>query len=192
MQAVLGLAVTVTKDQAQMLTALAVACRPNGARRWDSAGVMAALEKVRDRNLASVILATIRAASDRDVETPGVIPTNGTHWQAADRAHVVQAEDPTAVRCTICKRTQGTHGIDHPFALPKPPPDPDTVAAIVARTKGQLGPMSGPTERRTPEDLAAANPELHQRIEAARAALPGIQAPPMREIEHQTTEDGSE
>lgn len=72
----------VTREQAQMLTALAVASRPTGAPRWDEAGVMAEIAKVKERHLADVILAVIRAADDRTAKTPGVISATGsTHWR---------------------------------------------------------------------------------------------------------------
>jgi len=72
----------LTKEQGQMLTTLALACRPVGAPRWDAAGVMAAIGKVAHLALADVILAVTRAASDRTAETPGVIAaTNSTHWR---------------------------------------------------------------------------------------------------------------
>jgi hypothetical protein len=178
--------VTVTKDHAQMLATLAAACRPNGARRWDTAGIMAALAKVADRALPEVALATIRAASDRECETPGVIPSAGSHWAESSAVRVHVAEDPTAVRCTICVRTQATHGEDHEFSMPRPSPDPEFVAARVAALKAELAPTSGPTERRTLEDLAEANPELHARVQAVRDANPGLQAPPMQEPEEET------
>lgn len=63
----------VTKDQAEMLANLTSAARPHGARRWDAAGVMAQLGKVRNLDLAEVMLACARAARDRDLDTPGAI-----------------------------------------------------------------------------------------------------------------------
>lgn len=112
---------TVTKDQAQMLATLATACRPLGARRWDTAGTMAALEKVKDRSLPEVVMATIRAAADRDVDTPGVIPTAGSHWQETRAV----APTPPPERpgpdgyCTACGHSKVGHDIrfrgDHEF-----------------------------------------------------------------------------
>jgi hypothetical protein len=181
--------VTVTPDQARMLTTLAIACRPTGARRWDSAGVMAAIKAVSDRSLAGVVMAVIRAASDRDVETPGVIPTPGSHWAESALMRVHTVEDPAATRCTICGRTQLRHGEDHGFAMPGPKPSPEEVAERVAALKAELAPTSGPTARRTLEDLAEANPELHARVEAVRAANPGLQAPPLQEPLRDPTPD---
>lgn len=163
---------TVTKEQAQMLTALAIACRPNGARHWNAAGVMAALEKVANRSLPEVVMAVIRAASDRDVETPGVIPTAGSHWAetAAVRTHTPEA--PHEPRCTVCGRTRARHAQDHEFADPKPLPTPEERAATAARIRATLPHRTaGPTERRTLADMAEANPELHAHVDAAREAI---------------------
>jgi hypothetical protein len=74
--------VSVTREQAEMLTELVIACRPHGAARWDRPGVFAAIGKVKGRSLASVIVAAIQAAEDRNAETPGVIASAGPHWRA--------------------------------------------------------------------------------------------------------------
>lgn len=170
---------TVTPDQARMLATLATNCRPNGARRWDTAGIMAALKQVSDRGLAEVIMATIRAASDRDCETPGVIPTAGSHWrEQVGAAGFTPTAVPVGTRCTVCGK--GEHPVtDHAFRRPQPKPTPETVTERVASLKAELAPTSGPTDRRTLEDLAAANPELHERVERVRAQMP--KGPAMRE-----------
>jgi hypothetical protein len=142
---------TVTKDQAQMLTTLAIACRPHRAPTWDPAGVMAAISAVRDRSLAEVILAVIRAASDRDAQTPGVIPSNGTHWQEQLKPPPFQPStwDPAAV-CTTCSRQEAQcrsvrHGDDkHPFVsravnAQQTERPAEAVALIVAELKERLG-----------------------------------------------------
>jgi hypothetical protein len=172
---------TISKDHAQMLTTLAVACRPTGARRWDSAGVMAALAKVADRGLAEVIMATIRAASDRNADSPGVIPTAGSHWaeSASVRAFVPDSAPP-GTRCTVCGREQHRGHEDHDFSRPHET-DPETVMAYIAALKAELSPTAGPTEHRTLDDLADANPALHANLERLRAANPGLRGPQMRE-----------
>lgn len=79
----------VTKEQAHMIAALAVAARPARAPKWDAPGVVAALAKVNHLALADVVAATMRAASDRNAQTPGVISaTNSLHWaeKVAERA----------------------------------------------------------------------------------------------------------
>lgn len=68
----------VTRDQAQMLAALACAARPYGAAQWDPAGVVAAVSKVAGLELADVAMATMRAAADRDLKTPGAIGNTAT------------------------------------------------------------------------------------------------------------------
>jgi hypothetical protein len=66
---------TVTREQAQMLTTLAIACRPYGAPTWDAAGVMASIAHIKDWSLSEVALRVIVAAADREAKTPGVIAT---------------------------------------------------------------------------------------------------------------------
>ena len=111
---------TVTKDQAQMLATLAVACRPHRAATWDAAGVVAAIGKVKDRALVEVALAVLRAAADRDAKTPGVIPTAGSHWQEQLKPEPWRPDQtPREERCGICakprERCQGQRvaGDDH-------------------------------------------------------------------------------
>lgn len=64
---------TVTREQAQLLTTLAIACRPHRAPTWDQAGVMAEIGKMRDWSLSEVALRVIVAAADREAKTPAVI-----------------------------------------------------------------------------------------------------------------------
>ena len=168
----------VTADQGRMLTALAIACRPHGARRWDAAGVMAALKQVSSRSLPEVILATIRAAADRDVETPGVIPTAGSHWaeQLAPQPFTPTAAPP-GTRCTICGRTE--HGpTDHDFRRAQPKAAPDVIHGAIVALKAEVA----ATPPRPADDgldaLAARDPQLAARVEQVRALLP---EPPMRE-----------
>lgn len=90
----------ITKQQAQMLTSLAVDCRPPHASRWDEPGIMAALAKVSTLALADIILATIRAASDATAKTPAVISaTTSTHWRE-------KLADPNATRYHPPKRSE--------------------------------------------------------------------------------------
>jgi hypothetical protein len=50
---------------------------------WEFHGVMAALAKASDKgSAATVAIAAISAAADPDAKTPGVIPTDGSHWPA--------------------------------------------------------------------------------------------------------------
>lgn len=150
---------TVTRDQAQMLATLAVNCRPHRAPTWDHAGVMAAIAQIREMSLPEVILRVIRAAADRDAQTPGVIPKNGPHaneqlkppkWEP----NIVPPED----RCGICshhrhdgKCTRCAPNEDHawePDFKTKRGPD---VIEIVDALKAELAPMRDPATTRTPE-----------------------------------------
>lgn len=93
----------VTKPQAEMLTALAVAARPHGARRWDPAGVMAALAKVRHLDLAEVLMAVGRAARDRTLDTPAAIGNPAAPCWVERPVERWQPEKTTPeTRCGIC------------------------------------------------------------------------------------------
>lgn len=64
----------VTRDQADALAALAVAIRAESRYdRWDRSGIVANIGHVKDRPLADVALAVIRAADSEDLDTPGAI-----------------------------------------------------------------------------------------------------------------------
>lgn len=134
---------TVTKDQAQMLATLAVACRPYRAPTWDHAGVMDMISRVKDRSLPEVCLAVIRAAADREAITPGVIPSNGTHWQ--EQLKPAKWQPDTSPMCRTCGKTRpGCEGTprfqddDHEFEPTKTGSTTDvsrTVAALRELTK---------------------------------------------------------
>jgi hypothetical protein len=115
----------VTQDQARALAQLAVDCRPHGARRWDIQGVYAAIGKVKDRHLADVVLAVIRAADDRNAETPGVINAPGSlHWKerGSDRPTPTAGAYDKRTHCGtcsqpehICRRIAAGHDDGHEF-----------------------------------------------------------------------------
>ena len=114
-------AMPVTPDQARLLAALAVACRPHGAPRWDEAGVMAAIKRVADRSLADVCLAVIRAADDRTATTPGVLTATGSlHWRERnhDRPTEHQPFEPGGT-CDTCGQREDVcrarWADDHPY-----------------------------------------------------------------------------
>lgn len=181
---------TVTREQAQMLTTLAIACRPNRAPTWDAAGVMKAIEKVAGRSLAEVTLAVIRAASDRECVSPGVIPSNGSHWQEQLKPEKWQ---PTvlepAERCSICSqdpigcetRRVNQRGMDpddprfddHSFQADfKQKRDGETVRQIAAALKADVAPTSPPPVPRSLDDVAR-NPHV---TEARKALAEGVSA----------------
>lgn len=148
---------TVTKDQAQMLTSLAIACRPNGARRWDSAGTMAAIGKVADRDLASVVIAVVRVASDRDVDSPGIIPTAGSHWSeaAAVRTRPLNVAPP-GTRCTICDKPEALHTrseqVDHTFRRMQAKAAPEVIHGAVNALKAAIEPAPPRSDAPPPPD----------------------------------------
>jgi len=101
----------IEKDQAQMLATLACAARPRGARRWDPAGVVAAIAKVRHLPLEEVTAATMRAAGDRTLDTPGAIGNTTTScWrtqpgETTSSATSSEPYDPNGM-CQICGKTR--------------------------------------------------------------------------------------
>ena len=70
---------TIEDQQLRAIAYLVNAARPS----WGTPGVMAALEKVRDRELVSVAIAALRATQRQDQHTPAVIAADGKHWTDA-------------------------------------------------------------------------------------------------------------
>lgn len=68
----------VTKEQAEHIAALAVECRPHGARQWTIEQVIQALGEVRHMRLADVAMAALRGAADRDNLTPKLLANPGS------------------------------------------------------------------------------------------------------------------
>lgn len=131
---------SINKDQARMLTALAVACRPTGAPRWDEEGVFRNIGKINTWSLPMLIEHVIRHAADPKAKTPGVIgsshtpaelgmPTPGPIRRGEEcRAHVGER----AESCTWCVRD--VRAWDELEADPvEPLPDPVTVARAAIR-----------------------------------------------------------
>ena len=159
---------TVTREQAQMLTTLAIACRPYRAPTWDEPGVMAAIAKCRDWSLPEVALRVIVAAADREAQTPGVIASPGMAIPETKAPLMTpNTWDPDAV-CTTCSKTQSVCEArvrfgddDHVFVsrarnAAETARPPDAVARIVAdlheRLDGMTNPRTTPTQ---PEHEAA-------------------------------------
>lgn len=178
-----------TRERAQALADFSCAVRPTGARRWSPADVMAQLEKLRTRDLGAVILATIRCAMDRHAERPECIASAGSHWSDTRLvSEFVPATAPVGTRCTVCGQPrEAAHDHDRGYTPPRPPLEPDALHEHAAKVRAEVTATSGPTEHRTLDELAEANPELHAKVEAVRAALPGVARPPMRETEDETT-----
>lgn len=170
--------VSVTKEQAQMLTALAIACRPYRAPTWDADGVMAAIAQVSNRPLSEVALAVIRAAADREAKTPGVIPSNGSHWQ--EQLKPARWEPTAGPWCGICGRAKAGHpDSDHPFERPADRRLPaEQVASVVSELRDYLTPTRGPEplrerthDPRADEARAALHPRPTRDVRAIAKAL---------------------
>lgn len=133
---------SVSEQQARAIAFLAAAARPHGARRWDEAGIYANIMKVADRSLATVTIAVMQAAEDRNAQSPGVIPTAGPHWRAPEQAPAEVRElrpryDPRKV-CHVCAQPTHQSASDHAFlsieaarAVPSSPA-PETVRQAIA------------------------------------------------------------
>lgn len=94
---------SIDDQQIRAIAFLAARCRPTGATPWDEPGIVANLRKVTHLNLAEVVIATVRAAANREAASPGVIAvTNGEHW----REKVAERPRPHPPRrdeqCTVC------------------------------------------------------------------------------------------
>jgi hypothetical protein len=141
---------TVTSEQAQMLTSLAVAIRPHGAPRWDAPGVMAAVKKVAHLDLADVTRAVTRAAEDRDARTPAVIASlTSHHWRDRDRA-APPAREPFngSTFCGTCgeprDRCERKWAGDHVFesvAHSKARKGTVDISPVVVEVKGHIQPV---------------------------------------------------
>jgi hypothetical protein len=80
----------MTRSQAENIAALVAAIRLD----WDTAGVLAVLRKLADRDLADVARAAITAATDPRNRTPAVIALAGPHWPTAARREWVAPPPP--------------------------------------------------------------------------------------------------
>lgn len=69
---------SISKDQARMLTALAIACRPVGASKWDESGTFTNIGRIAHWPIAMVCEHVIAHASDPAAKTPGVIGSSYT------------------------------------------------------------------------------------------------------------------
>ncbi len=93
----------VTRNEAQMLATIAVACRPFGATHWDAPGVVAVLRKFADRALADVTMALMRAASDPLAKTPGVLTATGSsYWGERLTPQIAPRAPKPSEACMVC------------------------------------------------------------------------------------------
>lgn len=167
---------TVTRDQAQMLTNLAIACRPHRAPTWDAAGVMAMLERVRHMDLAEVVVATIRLAKDPTAHTPAdVAKPSAECWREQLKAPKwTPDQTPREQRCSVCN-----HG-RHDGKCPKCAPiddhafEPDVRAAIETDVHATVTALRALKAESQPavEPAPPAEPgEYHDNVQRLRAEL---------------------
>ena len=78
---------------------------------WHEAGIMAALKKLNDRDIADLATAALKAAKRTDQRTPEVIAMSGSHWSEAK--HAEPTPQPPARRsglvCWGCNRDRAGH-----------------------------------------------------------------------------------
>lgn len=94
----------VTDDQARAIAYLAAACRPGNAPHWEAPGILAAIQRVKDRKLAEVVHAFIRAAEDPTARTPNVIVTNPDYWREKSPHRELAHPPKSAEACDTCGR----------------------------------------------------------------------------------------
>lgn len=154
-----------------MLATLAASCRPHGATRWDEAGIVAALAKVRHLSLTDVILATIRAADDRELKTPGAIANPASScWKerGTDRPASRREWPDDAHRCRTCSMPpvdcRRIWADDHPFEPADQEPAAD-VPRIIEALRGAKA--DTPPTQPKPETTTDGT----ERVAPVRAAL---------------------
>lgn len=117
---------TVTRAQAETLAPIFADCRPHGARQWDVPGILAAIWRVKDRQLVEVIRAFTRGAEDRTAHTPAVVVTNTTYWREPALARTATKAEycpdhGTALRGGICPSCRADQlGADGPASAARP------------------------------------------------------------------------
>ena len=134
----------LTDDDIRLLAWQARRARPHGAPRWDEPGIAAALTKVRHLDLAEVMMATARAARDRDLDTPAAIGnTAAPCWIERPIERWTPDKTIASERCGECSHPRhdgqcprcpaiDTHDFTPDFAGPGLPAD------AAARTKQAL------------------------------------------------------
>ena len=96
----------MSRDQQHRAIAFLVeAIRPD----WGAPGVMAALDKLRDRPLADVAVAAIRATARTDQRTPAVIAMGGEHWAAGKQPTPTPPTVRSADICQGCTKERAIH-----------------------------------------------------------------------------------
>lgn len=97
----------ISREQAQSLAHLVHLLRP----AWSEAGIFAALSRCPDRDPITTALAALRAAADPRAQTPGIIPTAGSHWNetapAEPKPPHLSREERRALTCAMCGAFDG-------------------------------------------------------------------------------------
>lgn len=113
----------MTKPDAEKIAQDAHAARPE----WDTAGIMAALLKVRDRDPQHVRAAALHAARNPANRTPAVIALDGEHWTLtvpaprrgpATKCKTHDLEESSEGICRACRADRLVSGEEYPIGVP--------------------------------------------------------------------------
>lgn len=180
---------SVNEQQARALAFLATSCRPHGASRWDEAGVLAAIAKVKHLALADVMLAVARAADDRELKTPGAIGnTTAPCWRERDSNRPAPREpfDPDLF-CGICNRPgDGRHPDDHDFEsttrdrIAATKVDGDRLASRLQAMRESIGDAKAEREPEPSPEPLPSNPRVGELRAAIRDEQPAPHLSPDR------------
>ncbi|HEY9352594.1 MAG TPA: hypothetical protein VIP28_05060 [Nocardioides sp.] len=159
----------VTDQDARALAYLAARMRPHGARRWDEAGIIAAIGKVKHIALADVALAVVRAADDRTLETPAPIGNlRSTCWRErnANRPaeHKPYVREDTCGTCSLpeseCRlRWEDDHEFERMGSIQQLPKE--EAVEVVTELKNHVQPLGQRPER---DHVAEAN-EIRKQVQ---------------------------
>ena len=116
----------ITRNQGQRLCELIHLLRPD----WHLPGIEAAIRKAADdTNPFDVSVAAIRAASDPQARTPGIIPGPGPHWAQTEKGRRLpptrchEHPEHSVLRCPECAQIT--------------PASPDQIKAIRDQARSQ-------------------------------------------------------
>lgn len=155
----------VTQQEARAIAFLAHNRRAtlHGATNWDEAGIIAALAKVAQLDLADVTMAAMRAAADRTLETPGAIGNPSSPcWRERVQAETgaPRRDFDRGTHCGTCSepedRCRARWADDHEFepigrALAAAAPIPDNVRELIPARETRRDRAPYLPEHATPE-----------------------------------------